>query len=58
MADPHATEEHTEHQYWDQKTSDDLRLEDSEAWRNVVGVLLLIVTVGIVLALMTVWLSS
>lgn len=58
MADPHATEEHTDHQFWDLETSNSLRLEDSEAWRNVVGVLLLIVTVGIVLALMTVWLSS
>lgn len=58
MADPHATEEHSQHQYWDQKTSDDLRVEDSEAWRGVVGVLLLIVTVGIALAVLTVFLSA
>ena len=58
MADSHATEESTEHQYWDKKTSDDLLLEDSEAWRNVVGVLLLIVTVGIALAVLTVYLSA
>jgi len=39
-------------------TREELRLEDKDAWKHVVGLLLLIVSVGLVLALLTVWLSS
>jgi hypothetical protein len=39
-------------------TRDELRQEDKDAWRHVVGLLLTIVSVGIVLAVLTVWLSS
>lgn len=58
MADSPATDDHSDHKFWDRQTSDELRLDDSEAWRNVVGLLLLIVSVGIVLAVLTVYLSS
>ena len=39
-------------------TREELRLEDSDAWKHVVGLLLAIVSIGIVLAVLTVWLSS
>jgi len=37
---------------------EELRRDDKEAWKHVVGLLLAIVSVGLVLALLTVWLSS
>jgi hypothetical protein len=53
------TDEHAEsHEYWDAATTEELRVEDSTAWKNVVGVLLAIVCVGLVLAVMTVFLSA
>jgi hypothetical protein len=58
MADTHPADDHSDQQFWDRQTSDELRLDDSEAWRNVVGLLLLIVSVGIALAVLTVFLSS
>ena len=39
-------------------TREELKLEDSDAWKHVVGLLLTIVSIGLVLALLTVWLSS
>ena len=39
-------------------TREELRLEDKDAWKHVVGLLLTIVSVGIILAVITVWLSG
>jgi hypothetical protein len=38
-------------------TRDELHAEDSEAWQGVVGILLFIVSIGLVLAVLTLWLS-
>jgi hypothetical protein len=38
-------------------TRDELQAEDSEAWKNVVGVLLFIVSVGLALAVLTLFIS-
>jgi len=50
-----------EHDIWVHMTPEmrhELKAEDSDAWKHVVGLLLTIVSVGIVLAVLTVWLSS
>jgi hypothetical protein len=39
-------------------TREELRLEDKDAWKHVVGLLLTIVAIGLVLAVLTVWLSG
>jgi hypothetical protein len=39
-------------------TRDQLRRDDKDAWKGVVGLLLFIVSVGIILAVLTVWLSG
>ena len=61
MADaPHA-ETHHEPDIWEHMTpahQADLKAEDSEAWKQVVGVLLLIISIGLVLAIGTALLSS
>jgi hypothetical protein len=57
---PHA-ESHGEHDIWEHMTPEmraDLRTEDSAAWKGVVGVLLLIISVGLVLAIGTALLSG
>jgi len=57
---PHA-ESHSEHDIWEHMTPEmraDLRAEDSDAWKHVVGVLLLIISVGLVLAIGTALLSG
>jgi hypothetical protein len=51
---------HGEHDIWAHMTPDmrrDLKAEDSDAWKNVVGVLLFIISVGLVLAVFTASLS-
>ena len=61
MADvPHA-EAHGEHDIWEHMTPDmrsELQAEDSTAWRQVVGVLLLIISIGLVLAVFTAAMSG
>jgi hypothetical protein len=57
---PHA-ETHGEHDVWEHMTPDmraQLQAEDSDAWTHVVGVLLLIISVGLVLAIGTALLSG
>ena len=61
MADPHHAESHGEHDVWKHMTPQmqaDLHAEDSDAWRQVVGVLLLIISIGLVLAVGTALLSG
>jgi hypothetical protein len=56
---PHA--ENSEHDVWQHMTPEDrasLKAEDSDAWKNVVGVLLLIISIGLVLAVGTALLSG
>jgi hypothetical protein len=57
---PHA-EEHGEHDIWEHMTPAmqmELKAEDSDAWKHVVGVLLLIISVGLVLAVFTAAMSG
>jgi hypothetical protein len=57
---PHA-EPHGEHDIWEHMTPQmraDLHAEDSDAWKHVVGVLLLIISIGLVLAVGTALLSG
>jgi len=57
---PHG-ESHGEHDIWEHMTPQmraDLHAEDSDAWKHVVGVLLLIISVGLVLAIGTALLSG
>lgn len=60
MANTPQTETHDDVDTWGMNaaTRDELRRDDKEAWKHVVGLLLTIVSVGLVLALLTVWLSS
>jgi hypothetical protein len=60
----HETQEHEpahgEHDIWVHMTPDmrrELKAEDSDAWKHVVGVLLLIISVGLILAVFTASLS-
>jgi hypothetical protein len=51
---------HGEHDIWVHMTPDmrkELKAEDSEAWKQVVGVLLFIISIGLVLAVFTASLS-
>lgn len=59
MADAPPTQEHEERDAWGMTPAmhAEHKAEDSEAWRNVVGVLLLIVSIGLVLAVITVFLT-
>jgi hypothetical protein len=57
---PHA-ESHHEPDIWEHMTPDHqakLKAEDSDAWWHVVGVLLLIISIGLVLAVGTALLSG
>ena len=57
---PHA-ESHSEHDIWEHMTPAmraELKAEDADAWRHVVGVLLLIISIGLVLAVTTALLSG
>jgi hypothetical protein len=60
MANTPQTETHDDVDAWGMNaaTREELRRDDKEAWKHVVGLLLAIVSVGLVLALLTVWLSS
>jgi len=60
MADTPHSEPHDDRDAWGMTaaTREELRVEDSDAWRHVVGLLLTIVSIGLVLAVLTVWLSS
>jgi hypothetical protein len=52
---PHG-DSHGEHDIWEHMTPQmrsDLKAEDADAWWRVVGVLLLIITIGLVLAVFT-----
>jgi hypothetical protein len=52
--------EHGEHDIWVHMTPEmrhELKAEDSDAWKHVVGVLLFIISVGLVLAIFTASLS-
>jgi hypothetical protein len=54
-------EHHGEHDIWEHMSLEErkqLKHEDSEAWTNVVGVLLTIVTIGVLLAVITVIISA
>ena len=61
MADaPHAESSH-EPDIWEHMTparQNELKAEDSDAWWHVVGVLLLIISIGLVLAIGTALLSG
>jgi|GEM_PF-3534628 len=53
-------EEHGEHDIWVHMTPQmrhDLKAEDADAWKHVVGVLLFIISIGLVLAVFTASLS-
>jgi hypothetical protein len=53
--------EHHEENIWEHMTPDvqaELKAEDSTAWTNVVGVLLLIISIGLVLAVVTAMFSG
>ena len=57
---PHA-ETHGEHDIWEHMspaTRAELKIEDSTAWKHVVGLLLLIISIGLVLAIGTALLSG
>lgn len=60
MANTPQTEPHDDVDAWGMTaaTREELRLEDKDAWKHVVGLLLTIVSIGLVLAVLTVWLSS
>lgn len=55
------SEKHGEHDIWAHMTPEmrgELRADDADAWKHVVGVLLFIVSVGLVLAVLTVFISA
>lgn len=61
MADAEHAEAHGEHDIWEHMTPElqkELKAEDSDAWKHVVGVLLLIISIGLVLAVFTAALSG
>jgi hypothetical protein len=64
MADSHHADDHqgaAPHDIWLHMTPQmraDLRHEDADAWKHVVGVLLFIVSVGLLLAVLTVIVSA
>lgn len=54
MTAPHVSDKsHQLAQRFSEQEHSELRAEDSEAWKGVVAILLLIVTVGLVLAAIT-----
>jgi hypothetical protein len=58
--DAQHSEEHAEHDIWVHMTPEvrrELRTEDSDAWKAVVGVLIFIIAIGLVLAVFTASLS-
>jgi len=61
VADAEHSESHGEHDIWEHMTPEmqkELKDEDSVAWNQVVGVLLLIISVGLVLAVFTAAMSG
>ena len=61
MADVQHAESHGEHDIWEHMTPEmqaELKTEDSTAWRQVVGVLILIISIGLVLAVFTAAMSG
>ncbi len=61
VADAHPTDHHEPADIWKDMTparQQELKLEDSEAWKQVVGVLLFIISIGLVLAVGTALLSG
>jgi hypothetical protein len=57
----HAESEHVEEDIWQHMPPSlqaELQDEDADAWRHVVGVLLLIISVGLALAMFTTWLTG
>jgi hypothetical protein len=61
VADAHPTDHHDSTDIWQDMTparQQELKLEDSEAWKQVVGVLLFIISIGLVLAVGTALLSG
>jgi hypothetical protein len=61
-ADTHVKHDtHVEHDIWQHMTpamQDELKADDANAWQQVVGVLLLIISIGLVLAVATALLSG
>jgi hypothetical protein len=55
-ADPHG--DHDIFQHMTPAMQSELKAEDSDAWKHVVGVLLLIISVGLVLAVFTAAMSG
>lgn len=54
MTAPHVSNQsHKLEERFTEDTNRELRAEDSEAWKGVVAILLLIVSVGLVLAVIT-----
>ncbi len=61
MAEAPHSESHAEHDIWEHMTPAmraELQADDSTAWKQVVGVLLLIISIGLVLAVATALLSG
>jgi hypothetical protein len=61
VADAPHSDSHHEPDIWQHMTpahQAELKAEDSQAWKEVVGVLLLIISIGLVLAVGTALLSS
>ena len=61
VTDPHHADTHEEPNIWEHmppSVQAELKAEDSDAWMRVVGVLLLIISVGLVLAVGTALLSG
>lgn len=61
MTETHHAETHEEPDIWEHmppSVQAELKAEDSDAWLHVVGVLLLIISVGLVLAVGTALLSG
>lgn len=61
MTDVHHADSHETHDIWQHMTpahQQELKQEDSVAWKQVVGVLLLIISIGLVLAVGTALLSG
>lgn len=61
MTDVHHTETHETSDIWQHMTpahQQELKSQDSVAWKQVVGVLLLIISIGLVLAIGTALLSG
>jgi hypothetical protein len=60
-AEGHSEHHGPPHDIWQHMTREErqqLKRDDSEAWSNVVGVLLTIVVVGVILAVITVLISA